>query len=140
MIEVRPTDHFAIAAIGGYGSITLKDGLGDSTTFSVYELGGQLIGYPLHEFDGLQLGAEFLYAHVSSDNLDETTTTGVGLGYAVGPLVGYKLITSGGFTFLVQGGVEYFHAEATAQNQSTSASAEDKHVIPLLNLNIGWSF
>jgi hypothetical protein len=140
-LEVRPTDHLGLAVIGGYGSVTLESSLGDSTSFTVYEIGGQVIGYPLDAFESLQLGAEFIYVHVSSDELNDSTTSGVGLGYAVGPLVGYKLMTNGGFTFVVQGGIQYFHAEAQAEDSSgNSAEADDRDFIPLLNLNLGWSF
>jgi hypothetical protein len=67
--------------------------------------------------------------------------TGVGEGFAVGPLVGYKLVTSGGFTFLAQGGIEYVAVRAEASNTSgSSASKSDSRLIPLLNLNLGWSF
>jgi hypothetical protein len=140
-VEVRLVDHLSIAAIGGYGSITLENSLGEGTTFDVYEVGGQITGYPLKSFESLQLGAEFLYAHVSSDDINETSTTGVGIGYAIGPFIGYKLMTDGGFTFVVQGGVQYFNASAQAENTSgNSAQEEEKHVIALLNLNLGWSF
>jgi hypothetical protein len=60
---------------------------------------------------------------------------------AVGPLIGYKLITSAGFTFFVQGGFQYVfvHAEAS-DDQGQSAQADASDFIPLLNLNVGWSF
>jgi hypothetical protein len=62
-------------------------------------------------------------------------------GVAVGPLIGYKLITRQGFTFFVPGGAEYVfaHAEASDQN-GNSGTASKAEVIPLLNLNLGWSF
>jgi hypothetical protein len=64
-----------------------------------------------------------------------------GEGLAVGPMVGYKLITSGGFTFVVQGGAEYVAIAAQANDTNgNSAQDSEKRWIPLLNLNIGWSF
>ena len=67
--------------------------------------------------------------------------TGAAGGAAVGPLVGYKLLTKAGFTLAVQGGVEFVFIKASAHDSlGRSASAEQNTVVPLLNLNIGWSF
>jgi hypothetical protein len=46
-----------------------------------------------------------------------------------------------GFTFNVQGGVEYtfVRADASATTGQT-ASAQQTRVIPLVNANLGWSF
>ena len=54
----------------------------------------------------------------------------------MGAFLGYKWIHSSGLTLDAQGGVEYL----TAKAESSSATAEDSTVIPLLNLNAGWSF
>ena len=59
---------------------------------------------------------------------------------AKGPDIGYKLITSGGFTFVVQGGIQYVAARAEAHDSTRSEEESDSDWIPLLNLNLGWSF
>jgi len=140
--EVRVVDHLGIAALGGYGTVSAETTTSASSQrFDAYELGGQLIWYPSHEFDGLEVGAEFLYVNVSADNIDQSTVSGVGVGWALGPMVGYKLVTDGGFTFVAQGGLQHVQLSAQASdNSGASSSAEDSKWIPLLNLNIGWSF
>jgi hypothetical protein len=139
--EVRAVDHFGISAIGGFGSVPISysDGTGDR--LSAYELGGQLVVYPWNDFDGVQFGVELLYLHLSGENLSNADVKAAGEGLAVGPLVGYKLVTLAGFTFFAQGGFEYIAARAETNDTSgNSSSASDSRLIPLLNLNIGWSF
>ncbi len=95
----------------------------------------------MEAFDKLVLGAELLYVHVSSDNLNQQSIRGIGVGYAVGPLVGYKLMTDVGFTFIAQGGFEYVFVQAQASDTTgNSDTSSDSQFIPLINLNIGWSF
>jgi hypothetical protein len=135
--------HFGIALLGGVGSVTVEssDPVVDGEKFSAFELGGQLIGYPLREFSSLQLGAELLWVHVSTENFAGTEVTGNAGGVAVGPLVGYKLITRAGFTFFAQGGFQYMFIQAEAtDSQGQRLTDEQSELIPLLNLNIGWSF
>jgi hypothetical protein len=132
-----------ISGIVGIGSVkipyegTPAPGLPERA--SVYELGGQYNVYVLGSFDqGMQLGVEVLYLHA---NVDAASVSGAGSGLAVGPLAGYKIITSGGFTFVGQLGVEFLAIKAKAADTAgNSASGQDKATIPLLNLNIGWSF
>lgn len=142
MPEVRATDHFGVAGIFGYGSLTTDTSTGESIDFRVFEIGGQLVGYPLQPFDSLQLGVELLYVSIDADNIERTNVRGVGNGLAVGPFVGYKLLTSGGFTFVAQGGIEYvaIKAEAKDTQSGQTASEADSRVIALVNLNLGWSF
>jgi hypothetical protein len=142
MVELRVVDGFGVSVIGGYGQVTAEDNLGTEHEFSALELGGQLIWYPLEPFRSLQLGAEILYIKVETqDEGDQATLTGVGDGVAMGPLVGYKLVTSGGFTFLAQGGFQYVAIRAEASDGAgTTASDEQDSIIPLINLNLGWTF
>jgi hypothetical protein len=141
-VEVRIVDALGIGVIGGIGEVPVEDELGNRERFSAYVLGGQIVAYPLEPFESLQLGAELLYVKVETDTLSSSgSVTGVGEGLAVGPLIGYKLITNGGFTLFVQGGVEYVAIRAEAQSTSgASAREEESRVIPLLNFNLGWSF
>jgi hypothetical protein len=138
--EFRIHKIMGIAAIGGIGSISIENAGPDVPSHAaVYELGGQYRVYPIGSFEhGMQLGVEALYLHVSVEN---ATVSGFGSGLALGPFVGYKIITSVGFTFDAQLGVEFLAVKAQVQdNGGQTASATDKATIPLLNLNIGWSF
>jgi hypothetical protein len=135
--------HFGIALIGGVGTVSAEsnDPVIDGEKFSAYELGGQIIGYPLRDFSSLQLGAEVLWIHVSTENFAGAEVRADAGGVAAGPLIGYKLITQAGFTFFVQGGFQYVFIQADASDsQGNTASGERSEFIPLLNLNLGWSF
>ena len=79
----------------------------------------------------MQLGAELLYLH-----LDAKEIVATGEGVAIGPFIGYKVMIDAGFTFDAQLGFEHISARAT----SGSSSDSEKEYIPLLNLNVGWSF
>jgi hypothetical protein len=141
-LEVRVVDHFGIAVIGGFGTVPVKDeSTNETERFDVWELGGQVAWYPQHAFDGLIVGGEFLYAHVSIDDYADKSIRGVGTGSAFGPFVGYKLLTNGGFTFVVHGGVQYLVVDAEASDTSGNTESDsESRFIPLLNLNLGWSF
>ena len=144
--EVRATPHFGISVIAGYGSIgvdsTNSDGIADNVKLTAYEIGGRLIGYPLKKFKSLQLGAQLLYLKVDTGGpISGTNVSGAGAGVAFGPFAGYKLVTSGGFTFFAQLGFQYLSAQAEAHDTSgNSDSASNNRFLALLNLDIGWSF
>ena len=142
-IEGRVVPHFGVAVIGGIGSITTEatvSGL-DEQKFSAYELGTQLIGYPLRPFESLQLGAELMWIHVGTETFQGTEIKANAGGVAIGPLIGYKLLTQVGFTFFVQGGFQYVAVKADASDDAgNSATAKQSSFVPLLNLNLGWSF
>jgi len=59
-----------------------------------------------------------------------------GVAVAIGPFLGYKVMTDAGFTFDTQLGFEHVSVQADSQ----SSTAMEKTMIVLLNLNIGWSF
>ena len=142
-IEARVVPHFGAALIAGVGSIKSErtpSGV-PAQNFSAYELGAQVVGYPLQPFESLQLGAELLWIKVSTENFNGQQITADAGGVAVGPFVGYKLVTRAGFTFFAQGGFEYLVARADASdNLGNTASDERSAFIPLLNLNVGWTF
>ncbi len=141
-VEGRVVPHFGIALIGGIGSIKSEptvSGL-DEHKFSALELGGQLIGYPLQPFESLQLGAELMYIHIATETFQGQEIKANAGGLALGPLVGYKLLTKIGFTFFVQGGFQYVAVTDAPDDTGASASAKRSAFVPLLNLNIGWSF
>ena len=134
--EVRLHRQIGIAAIAGYGSLAPPNpppGVKVSR-FSVWELGGQFVGYPVGHFDhGMQLGMEALYVGVSGDmSSGNVSVSAAAQGLAVGPFVGYKYTAPIGFSVNMQGGAEY----VVAQAESTTAST----IIPLVNLNVGWAF
>lgn len=132
--EYRITPKMGAAAILGAGSVTAEN----SEKVTVIEVGGQFAYYALGTFiHGLQVGAEaiYLYANADQANIDVS-----GNGLAIGPFLGYKIATNIGFTFVAQGGVQYVTAKASATDGTNTASESDKDIIPLLNLNVGWSF
>jgi hypothetical protein len=135
--------HLGLAALGGIGSIAAEsdDPVIDGERFSAYELGLQLLGYPLRDFSSLQLGAELLWIHVRTETFAGQEITADAGGVAVGPFVGYKLITKAGFTFFAQGGFQYAFVQAKASDtQGNMASDEKSAFILLINVNVGWSF
>lgn len=138
--EVRVDRHVGIAGIAGVGSLRTSK---SAPRFTVWEVGAQFLGYPVGHFDhGMQLGVEAVYVGLAgSTGSGSAQVTGLGHGFAVGPLLGYKFASDVGFSLNIQGGVQYLvaRAEATAKD-GTSASASDSAWIPLLNLNLGWSF
>lgn len=141
--EVKLHRQIGVALIGGYGSVKATSSIGENPRFTVWEVGGQFVGYPVGHFDhGMQLGVELLYAGVSTDEKSgSVSVAGAANGLAVGPVVGYKLATKVGFSFNVQGGAEYVAMRAQASsNNGQTASARDSAIIPVLNLNVGWSF
>lgn len=144
-MEVSIVRHFGVALIGGVGSVSAEspDPLIDGERFSAYEIGGQLVAYPPQDFSGLQLGAELLWVHVSTENFAGRLVAADAGGFAVGPFIGYKLMLRAGFTAFVQGGFQYALLRAEASDSQGNRATDDESVfIPLLNLNLnlGWSF
>jgi len=133
--EYRALDKLGFALIAGAGKYKYSSYL-SNVSAGVFEVGGQLRYYVVGDFrHGMQLGAEVLYLHLTDHQV-----TVAGEGVAMGPFAGYKIITSIGFTFEGQLGVEYVAARAWARNGAVTASDTDDAWIPLLNLNVGWSF
>jgi hypothetical protein len=62
-------------------------------------------------------------------------------GLAMGPFIGYKFMLDVGFTGFIQVGGEYITARGSAHDsEGQSAESSGSKWIPLLNLNLGWSF
>lgn len=132
--------HRKIGVAGIFGAGSMKAG---GYKFKVWEVGGQFVGYPVGHFDnGMQLGVEAMYASVTtSDSIDQNTTlSGVGSGFSIGPMIGYKLATKVGFSFNIQGGAAAVVARAEVSSGSATAKAEQSTIVPILNINVGWSF
>jgi len=131
--EYRALDKLGVALVAGAGKYTSDSG---NISAGVLEAGAQLRYYVVGDFrHGMQLGAEVLYLHLTDDQV-----TATGEGVAMGPFAGYKIATRVGFTFEGQLGVEYVAARAEARNGAVTASDTNAAWIPLLNLNVGWSF
>jgi hypothetical protein len=129
--EARAADKLGLALVGGVGRYS-ETQAGVKVSAGVYELGAQARYYLVGDFrHGMQLGAEALYLRLADARLSAT-----GEGLAIGPFAGYKYTTDVGFTVDVQLGFEYLAVRAHDDVSST----KDSTYIPLLNLNVGWSF
>lgn len=146
--EFAVSDKIGLAGIVGVGSVPLKtttiSSTGRSTEsterLSAWEVGGHFNYYVIGDFDhGMQLGVEALYLKIARSEQNYRSAASAN-GFAVGPYVGYKLITRVGFTFESNLGFQYVAARAEASDGTTTAEAKSSTVIPLLNLNVGWSF
>lgn len=137
--EVKVAKHFGVGAFGGFGTIQY-----DGYKFKVWEAGGQLLAYPVGDFDhGMQLGAEVMYKGVTLDEAPKSNVEvkAAASGLGISPLIGYKYATKVGFTLTVQGGITIFAVQANASdNNGNTAAKSDRLIGPLLNFNIGWSF
>jgi hypothetical protein len=132
--ELRANDKIGVAVIAGFGQ--LSDTLEDTDiSTTVYEAGTQLRYYVVGDFrHGMQLGAELLYLKLTDHRISTE-----GEGVAIGPFAGYKFTTDVGFTVDCQLGVEYIAARAQS-NAGVTGRANGSTYIPLVNVNIGWSF
>lgn len=127
--EGRLADKVGLAGVLGFGTYS---------GWTIVEVGSQFRYYALGSFDhGMELGGEALLLHAV---VDSGGTSGTGVGYSVGPFVGYKIAARFGLTFDAQLGATIVQAAATASNSGQSASATQTGIGPLLNLNLGWSF
>ena len=140
--EFAVTPKIGVAGIVGGGTLKLENSRGETVErLRAWEVGAHFNYYVIGSFDhGMQLGVEALYLKVArpDNNSDQISASGEGL--ALGPYAGYKIIAGPGFTFEANLGFQYVAVRAQAENSTASATASDKRVIPLLNLNIGWSF
>jgi hypothetical protein len=128
--EYRVVPHIGVGVIAGVGRVSDSSNM---ITATAYEIGGQFNYYFMKPFSGLHGGVEALYLTVGDVAQDSSVTAD---GLSLGGFVGYKLLTSFGFTFVAQGGAAYLAVNA----KSSSTMATDKRLYPLINLNIGWSF
>jgi hypothetical protein len=132
--EFRMNDDVGMAGVVGAGSV-----LG----FTTFELGAQGNYYLIGGFDhGMQVGAELLYSYSSGDIGDSSSISFSGTGLAFGPYLGYKVAAGFGLTFNLQAGLGVILARGSAEEKSSgrSGSGTGGGVVPLLNLNLGWSF
>ena len=132
--EQRFNEAVSLTVIGGVGKVT--SGL---TEANVFEVGCQM-RYYIDDFEGLHFGFEGIYLGASID--DESTIEAAGQGLALGPLAGWKFVLDSGLTFDLQGGYQFLTMTAEAEDTATGESASDgeSEGIPLVNINVGWSF
>ncbi len=128
--EFNVEPHMGVGVIGAVGRVSDES---NTITATAYEIGGQYNYYFMKPFAGLHAGGEVLYLSLGDIEQDSSVT---GTGLSLGAYVGYKVLTSFGFTFVAQGGVAYLAVEAESSTSMTS----EKRVYPLVNLNVGWSF
>lgn len=126
--EFLVAPRVGLVGIFGTGSV---DAAG--LKFSWREIGGQGRFY-FKDGEGFHLGGEVMHIKVELD--EENTGDAMAGGLAFGPLLGWKGVWGTGFTFCVQGGYQLMSVEAEAGDESAEASTG----IPLLNLDLGWSF
>lgn len=127
--EGRVLDKLGVAGIAGVGA---------TQGYSLFEVGAQGRYYAVGSFDhGMELGAEALVIRAGGSPSGATAS---GVGVSVGPFIGYKIAARFGLTFDMQVGVQYSSVSAQASNGSTTETAQDGGLAPLVNLNLGWSF
>ena len=109
---------------GGIGSI------GASFGIPVAAIGPTFRYYPVGDFDhGMQLGADLQFV-VAATEVNGRIITATGAGF--GPFIGYKIAARFGLTFEIQGGVGVTGVQGGGETFITP--------LPVLNLNLGWSF
>ena len=129
--------HLSAAAIVAAGSVSFPDDGGD---WSGYDLGAQFRYYTQTDPRGFQLGAQVLWAHASSDNFLENDSRSGGDALTAGPFLGYKFVASNGLTVDFQAGYGFLWVLAWASTTYESVDANVNAGLPIVNLNLGWSF
>lgn len=121
-------------------SMALIAGAGMSGGYNAVDFGVSARSYPIGSFvHGVQLGLEGTITSVFGNNRGVSAT---GKTLSGGVFLGYKMATHVGFTFEVQGGVQYLVVSASSASQSGEvvSLAQDPGLAPLINANLGWSF
>lgn len=141
--ELRLGEDFGVAAVLGFGrlsdEVTRADGTLEDERLTIYEGGAQLRYYLLGNFEqGLQIGVEGLYVYVDRDE-DETLDASAE-GLTVGGFLGYKYTAGGGFTAEAQVGMGYLVVDGRGEASGETTRESDEDTVPLLNINLGWSF
>jgi len=138
-VEYRALDKLGVSIELGGGKRTISTGGADVTGTEI-EGGAQVRYYVLGDFHkGVELGAEVLDEHVKFDEPLPAGVVGAAAGgVTVGPFVGYKIATHVGFTFEGQLGARYLAVDPPVTGQGSPMIGS--RWLPLLHLNIGWSF
>jgi hypothetical protein len=137
-VEYRVRDQLGIVATIGAGRRTIEIG-GTQVAGTELEAGLQVRYYVLRAFSGLHLGAEVLDEYVTFDEPLPPNVLGAAAGgVTAGAFVGYKVLTRIGFTFEAQLGARYLVIDPPATGMSPGRLEE--RWLPLLHLNVGWTF
>lgn len=114
-------------------------GFGRVDEFSAFEIGAQGRFYLLGDFaSGLNIALEAMY--IGIETMPDVEVRGAAEGLAIGPLIGYKWVSSAGFTVDLQAGAEVMVVNAEASSGGSTAMSQSDDILPVLNLNLGWSF
>lgn len=128
-VEGAITPRTSVRVSGGYGRINSEQ-YTDGPRY--YEAGLQGRYYLLGHFrHGLALGGEARYGRAKDDVSSNVAADGA----AIGPIVAYKYISRLGFTVDLSGGIGVLVVRGGGD-----AKENDQAIVPLLNLNLGWSF
>jgi hypothetical protein len=88
----------------------------------------------------MQVGVEALYMHAAIDGaaiLGSGSVGGLAAGFSIGPVLGWKFVTRGGFTVNSQIGIGF---RAAKQATDPNAPKDDTSAVLLGSLAIGWTF
>lgn len=144
-VEARLGDEFGVMVFGGAGSAAVdfvKPPYDGPDKVSVWEAGAQLLYYATGDFEGgMQVGVEALFQHASlqgASTLGSGSIGGLAPGFSIGPIIGWKFLTRGGFTVDSQIGVGFRASKQTTGDPL--APKDDRSAVLLSSLAIGWSF
>ncbi len=143
--EARAAPRLGLGLTVGTGRMTTNTtdaatGQDRTVAATAQEWGGSAAYYPIKPFRSLQLGAEIMYLRIEAEELNAAAAETAD-GFAIGPFIGYKLLTKVGFTAVAQIGGQYVNARSE-ERDSAGGVVEKAGTswAPLLNLNVGWSF
>ena len=148
--EVAIADEFSVSVFGGAGKAPVDFFVGSGVTVpytgpdkvNVWEVGGELRYYATGDFafGGMHVGVEALFMHASIDGpaiLAGGAVGGLAAGFSVGPNLGWKFVTRGGFTVDSSIGIGF---RAAKQSTDPNAPSDDTSAVLLGSLAIGWTF
>ena len=126
-VEARLGSKFGLAAIGGLGTVAY-----DGQQVSIKELGGRAQVYLVGDFDlGLQLGAQALYFDATATRVIE------------GGSVDASGTAKAGGQYFVGSGEATAHSVLAARYGGPASVTRAQNAamwLPILNVNVGWSF
>ena len=138
--EYRVLDHLGVAILVGGGKRDVETG-GMTIRGTELEGGAQIRYYPLRAFSGLHVGGEVLDEYVRFEEPLPQNVVGVAAGgVTAGAFAGYKMLRPSGFTFEAQLGARYLVVEPPFTGQMPAGALPGSRWLPLLHLNVGWSF
>lgn len=144
-LEAHLYDGLSLMVFGGAGKTNAASSSTISTTgptvsvgdagdkVSTWEIGGALRWYFAHRFEGAFAGVDVTYVHATANPVSAGFLV---RGLTVGPVVGYKLITSIGFTVDTRVGL----GVVAKDDRDVDPSSPRSNFVPLADVGIGWSF